>query len=479
MTAEARGRRGCPGHRPTADRHGAAAECRRTERAGAGAARSRILRMVLEAATEPFVVLLLIARDRCAIAPRRGPRRPAGAARPRADRRRRRRHRVPRRARARGAARGLRAAGARPARRRRSWTSRRRSSSRATSSLLRAGDVVPADLRLTARRRPASRPKRPDRRVAAGAGQRSNPIRPAPRSPTAGPIAYAGTSVVGGRGEGIVVAIGLGDRARPDRARPGHDAAASLAAPARARSARPDPARRRRRAHRDHDRAGVRCAATRSARTSWRGSRPRSPRSRRSRRSSSRSSSGSGAYRLLRRGVLVRRLNAEETLGAVDLIVTDKTGTLTENRLAVVSVLDADGPGRCEPAHGAILLDALRAEDDAWHGDGTRAPGSFTRALAGRARRTAGGDAAARRPRTSLEPPGRSTRPAVSLDLVARAGTAVGDPRDRGAGGDPRRSSRRAPTRTPGTRPSRPRRGRGERLVALAQREATTGASRR
>ena len=38
---------------------------------------------------------------------------------------------------------------------------------------------------------------------------------------------------------------------------------------------------------------------------------------------------GLGAYRLLRRGVLVRRLNAEETLGAIDLIVTDKTGTLT------------------------------------------------------------------------------------------------------------------------------------------------------
>ena len=35
---------------------------------------------------------------------------------------------------------------------------------------------------------------------------------------------------------------------------------------------------------------------------------------------------GLGAYRLLKRGVLVRRLNAEETLGAIDLIVTDKTG---------------------------------------------------------------------------------------------------------------------------------------------------------
>ena len=59
---------------------------------------------------------------------------------------------------------------------------------------------------------------------------------------------------------------------------------------------------------------------------------------------------GLGAYRLLRRGVLVRRLNAQETLGAVDLILTDKTGTLTRNSLEVSSVLTPDGEAPC--GHG-------------------------------------------------------------------------------------------------------------------------------
>ena len=66
---------------------------------------------------------------------------------------------------------------------------------------------------------------------------------------------------------------------------------------------------------------------------------------------------GLGAYRLLRRGVLVRRLNAEETLGAIDLIVTDKTGTLTRNRLDVSSVSTLAGPVE-EPARLAFLMDA-------------------------------------------------------------------------------------------------------------------------
>jgi Ca2+-transporting ATPase len=91
---------------------------------------------------------------------------------------------------------------------------------------------------------------------------------------------------------------------------------------------------------------------------------------------------GLGAFRLLRKGVLVRRLNAQETLGAVDLILTDKTGTLTHNRLALARVVTADGA--IEPSHAkALLAEALRAEEDAWHIAAGGRVGSFARAIAG------------------------------------------------------------------------------------------------
>ncbi len=91
---------------------------------------------------------------------------------------------------------------------------------------------------------------------------------------------------------------------------------------------------------------------------------------------------GLGAYRLLKRGVLVRRLNAQETLGAIDLIITDKTGTLTENRLALGAVLVPGGVVDDAATRRALLVDALRAESDAWTVDLGAGRGSFTSAIA-------------------------------------------------------------------------------------------------
>src|SRR5450631_1738833 len=60
-----------------------------------------------------------------------------------------------------------------------------------------------------------------------------------------------------------------------------------------------------------------------------------------------------GAWRISQARVLTRRASAIETLGATTVLCTDKTGTLTENRMTVVSIGGTDG--RWDSDSGAPL----------------------------------------------------------------------------------------------------------------------------
>lgn len=50
-----------------------------------------------------------------------------------------------------------------------------------------------------------------------------------------------------------------------------------------------------------------------------------------------------GMWRMAKRNALINRLSAVETLGSTNVIFTDKTGTLTENRMTVNQILLESG----------------------------------------------------------------------------------------------------------------------------------------
>lgn len=75
-----------------------------------------------------------------------------------------------------------------------------------------------------------------------------------------------------------------------------------------------------------------------------------------------------GVQRMLKRKALVRRLPAVETLGCADVICSDKTGTLTQNKMAVRSIFVGGRMVHCrdEEKKGFFFIDGQGQDPSRW-----------------------------------------------------------------------------------------------------------------
>ena len=73
---------------------------------------------------------------------------------------------------------------------------------------------------------------------------------------------------------------------------------------------------------------------------------------------------GLGSYRLSQKGFLVKKLRAAETLGDATVILTDKTGTITENKMQVVQIYPHEEETRTLSAAAAALTEMSLSPTD-------------------------------------------------------------------------------------------------------------------